>query len=63
MPIIGLRTTISNTTEKHPQHFRNYHACALGMCMVLVPNFGISTSIFNTTQLRPQKFRNFMCVH
>ena len=132
VPNIGLRTTISNTTQIHPQKFRNFmcvhwecawcqcqilvlepphptlhkythsnsetscvstenvrgasakywsqnnhiqhytntptalqklHACELGMCMVLVPNFGLRTTISNTTQIRPQHFRNFMRVH
>ena len=132
VPNFGLRTTISNTTQIHPQQFRNFtcahwecawcycillvleppcstlhkyahstsetscvstgnvrgastkywsqnhhiehytktptalqklYACALGMCMVLVPNFGISTSIFNTTEIRSQMIRNLMCVH
>ena len=132
VPNIGLRTTISNTTQIHPQQFRNFmcvhwecawcqyqilvlapaystlhkyahstsepscvstgnvrgasakcwyqhqhiqhytntptafqnlRACALGMCMVLVPNFGFRTIIFNTTQICPQQLRNFMCVH
>ena len=39
------------------------HACALGMCMVLVPNFDLRTTIYNTTQIHTQQFRNFMCVH
>ena len=54
----------------HIQHYTNtptalhkLHACALAMCMVLVPNIGISTSIFNPTQIHPQHFRNFMRVH
>ena len=128
----GLRTTISNTTQKRPQHLRNFmrvhwecawcqcqilvlepphptlhkythsttetscvstdnmrgastkycsqnhhiqhytstpttlqklHACALGMCIVVVPNFGLRTTISHTTQIRPQHFRNFMCGH
>ena len=132
VPNFGLRTTISNTTQKRPQHFRNFirvhwecawcqcqilvleppyptlhkyihsnsetscvstenvrgasakywsqnhhiqhytntptvlqkrHACALGMFMVLVPNFGFRTTISNTSQIRPQHFRNFMRVH
>ena len=132
VPNIGLRTTISNTSQIRPQHFRNFmrvhwecawcqyqilvlepphpklhkythrnsetscvstgnahgasakfwfqnhhiqhytktltalqklHACALGMCMVLVTNFGLRTTISNTTQIHPQQFRNFMCVH
>ena len=46
-----------------PTALQKLHACALGMCVVLVPNIGISTSIFNTTQIRLQHFRNFMCVH
>ena len=46
-----------------PTAFRKSHLCALGMCVVLVPNIGISTSISNTTQIRPQQLRNFICVH
>ena len=48
VPNIGISTSISNTTQKHP---------------VLVSNIGISTSISNITQIRPQQLRNFMCVH
>ena len=60
----GISTSISNTTQIHPQIFTNLlHVCPLGMCVVLVPNIGISSSISNTTQIRPQHFRNFMCVH
>ena len=51
----------------HIQHYTNtptalqkLHACALGMCMVLVSNFGIRTTISNTTQIHPQQFRNLM---
>ena len=37
---IGLRTTISNTTRKHPQHFRNFMRehweCAWCQCQILV---------------------------
>ena len=62
VPNIGISTSISNTTQIRPQHFRNF-MCPLGMCVVLVPNIGISTSISNTTQVRPQHFRNFMCVY
>ena len=62
VPNIGISTSISNTTQIRPQHFRNF-MCPLGMCVVLVPNIGISTSTSNTTQIRPQHFRNFMCVH
>ena len=54
----------------HIQHYTNMptalqklHACPLGMCVVLVPNFGLRTTISNTTQIRPQYFRNFMRVH
>ena len=54
----------------HIQHFTNtptalqkLHACALGMCMVLVTNFGLRTTIYNTTQIHTQQFRIFMCVH
>ena len=57
----GLRTTISNTTQKCPK--QKGHVCPLGMCVVLVPNNGISTSISNTTQIRPQQLRNFMRVY
>ena len=60
VPNIGISTSISNTTQIRPQHFRNF-MCPLGMCVVLLPNIGISTSVFNTTQIRPQHFRNFMC--
>ena len=56
--------------HQHIQHYTNtpralqkLHACPLGMCMVLVPNFGVRTTISNTTQIRPQLFRNLMCVH
>ena len=56
--------------HQHIQHYTNTptalqkgHVCALGMCVVLVPNIGISTSISNTTQIRPQHFRKVMCVH
>ena len=59
VPNIGLRTTIFNTTQLRPQHFR-IHVCPQGMCVVLVPNTGFRT---NTTQICPQHFRNFMCVH
>ena len=62
VPNIGISTSISNTTQIRPQHFRNF-MCKLGMCVVLVPNIGISTSISNTTQIRPQRFRKVMCVH
>ena len=62
VPNIGISTSISNTTQILPQHFRNF-VCPLAMCVVLVPNIGISTSISNTTQVRPQHFRNFMCVY
>ena len=54
----------------HIQHYTNTptvlqkrHASALGMCMVLVPNFGFRTTISNSTQKRSQHFRNFMRVH
>ena len=62
VPNIGISTSISNTTQIRPQHFRNF-MCSLGMCQVLVPNISISTSISNFTQIRPQQLRNFMCVH
>ena len=48
---------------KTPSALQKLHACALGMCVVLVPNICISTSISNSTQKRPQHFRNFMHVH
>ena len=62
VPNIGLRTTISNTTQIRPQLFKNL-MCPLEMYVVVVPDIDISTSISNTTQIRPQHFRNFMCVH
>ena len=40
VPNIGISTSISNTTQIRPQHFRNF-MCPLGMCVVLVPNIGI----------------------
>ena len=55
--------------HQHIQHYTNtptvvkkLHLCALGMCVVLLPNIGTSTSISNTQQIRHQHFRNFMCV-
>ena len=57
MPNIGLYTSILNTTQICPQHFRNV------MCVVLVPNIGLRTTISNSTKIRPQYFRNFMLVH
>ena len=63
VPNVGISTSISNTTQIRPQHFRKVMLCPLAMCFVLVPNIGISTSISNITQIRPQLLRNFMCVH
>ena len=63
VPNIDIITTISNTTQIRPQHFRKVMCVHWRMCVVLVPNIGIGTSISNTTQIRPQHFRNFMCVH
>ena len=60
VPNIGLRTTISNSTQIRPQLFRNL-LCPLEMYVVVVSDIYISTSISNTTQIRPQHFRNFMC--
>ena len=60
VPNIGLRTTISNTTQIRPQLFKNL-MCTLEMYVVVVPDIDISTSISNTTQIRPQHFRNIMC--
>ena len=62
VPDIGLGTTTSNTTQIHPQQFRNF-VCPLTICVVLVPNIGLRTTISNTTQIRPQQFRNFMRVN
>ena len=70
VPNIGISTSISNTTQVRPQHFRNfmcvYWECAWCQCQILelapaYPTLGISTSVSNTTQIRPQHFRNFVC--
>ena len=63
VPNIGICTSISNTTQIRPQHFRNFMCVHWECTWILVPNIGICTSISNTTQIRPQHFRNFMCVH
>ena len=70
VPNIGISTSISNTTQVRPQHFRNfmcvYWECAWCQCQILelapaYQTLGISTSVSNTTQIRPQHFRNFVC--
>ena len=65
----GASTKICSQNH-HIQHYTNtpkaiqkLYACALGMCMVLVPNLGLRTTIWNTTQIRPQQFSNLMCFH
>ena len=65
----GASTKICSQNH-HIQHYTNtpkaiqkLHACALGMCMVLVPNLELRTTIWNTTQIRAQQFSNLMCFH
>ena len=69
---LNVRGASANYWYQH-QHIQQYtntptalqklHACPLGMCMVLVPNFGLKTTISNSIQIRPQLFKNLMCVH
>ena len=62
VPNIGISTSISNTTQIRPQHFRKvmcvHWECTWCQCQILV-----LAPVSNTTQIRPQHFRNFMCVH
>ena len=61
VPNNGISTSISNSTQIRPQHFRNF-IYVHWQCVGLVPNIVTRTSISNITQIRPQQLRNFMCV-
>ena len=63
VPNIGISTSISNTTQIRPQHFRKvmcFHwECAWCQCQILV----LAPAYPTLHNIRPQTFGNFMCVH
>ena len=58
VPNIGISTSISNTTQIRPQHFRNFMCVHQELCVVLVLNIAISTSISNTKKYTYGTYEN-----
>ena len=63
VPNIGISTSISNTTQIRPQHFRKvmcvHWECAWCQCQILV----LAPAYPTLHKIRPQHFRKVMCVH
>ena len=63
MPKICISTSISNSTQKRPQHFRNFmrvhRECAWCQCQILV----LGPPYPKLHKYTHKHFRNFMCVH
>ena len=59
MPNIGVNTSIFNTTQIRPQHFRNFMCGNVHGASIKY----LRTTISNNTKIRSQYFRNFMRVY